>query len=150
MRLMLSLLGIDEIFDRIRARFGDELHPRYSESDEPDAPEVKPAPAVPAPPDVSYLREHFGDAIKSFYASIDRITADNPVDMADFMPLAAKARSGGLTPDETARFAELKLAAQRQGRAVGAVLGFFLKFRPYPMLAEIRAKEAVFQPAFGP
>ena len=42
------------------------------------------------------------------------------------------------------------MQAVRQGRAVGAVIGFFLKFKPYPMLEEIRRKTKVFQPAFGP
>ena len=44
----------------------------------------------------------------------------------------------------------LKIQAVRQGRAVGAVIGFFLKLRPYPMLEEIRKKAKLFQPAFGP
>ena len=44
----------------------------------------------------------------------------------------------------------LKLQAVRQGRAVGAVIGFFLKLKPYPMLEEIRKKAKLFQPAFGP
>ena len=33
---------------------------------------------------------------------------------------------------------------------MGAVIGFFLKYNPYPMLAEIRDNGPVFQPIFGP
>src|SRR4029453_1155578 len=34
--------------------------------------------------------------------------------------------------------------------AVGAAIGFFLKFKPYPTLEEIRRKAKLFQPVFGP
>jgi cytochrome P450 len=44
----------------------------------------------------------------------------------------------------------LKAQALRQGRAVAAVIGFFLKLKPYPMLEEVRSRGALFQPAFGP
>jgi len=102
-------------------------------------------------PNLSYLSSNFPEAIKSFYATVEKIIADNPVDMSSFMTLLAKLKSGiPLDGDESTKFASLKLDAQKQGKAVGAVMGFFLKFKPYPMLAEIRAKEAVFQPVFGP
>ena len=42
------------------------------------------------------------------------------------------------------------MQAVRQGRAVGATIGFFLKFKPYATLEEIRRREKVFQPVFGP
>lgn len=103
-----------------------------------------------AVPDLSYLRLHFSAALESFYATIQKIIADNPVDTARLSELAAKAAAGALSEPEAVELNALKASAVRQGRAVGGVYGFFLKYRPYPMLAEIRDKEKLFQPAFGP
>jgi cytochrome P450 len=99
----------------------------------PEGPALQvPLPAVdPSAPDLSYLSREFAVALQSFYATIARIVADNPVDLTQPPP-------------------QIKAQAVRQGRAVGAVIGFFLKFRPYPMLAEIRAQGKLFQPRFGP
>jgi cytochrome P450 len=146
MRIVLGAPGADALIGTIidmiakRLKSGDD-------SDQPDPPTQQ--PASPSP-DFSYLTDHFQEALGSFYATTDRIMADNPVDMAAFTTLAAKAGDGSLSADEAAQFATLKLVAQRQGRAVAAVLGFFLKYSPYSMLAEVRAREAVFQPPFGP
>ena len=62
----------------------------------------------------------------------------------------ARRVSSQLTEADARELQSLKLQALRQGRAVGAVIGFFLKFKPYPMLEEIRRKGPVFQPPFGP
>ena len=107
-------------------------------------------PSDPTVPDLSYLRSQFAEALKSFYATIGRVLDDNPVDAARLGTLAAKAASGAISDPELDELKMLKAAAVRQGRAVGGVIGFFLKYRPYPMLAEIRAKEKLFQPMFGP
>ena len=66
------------------------------------------------------------------------------------LELAGKSRLSQLTEAETAELQLLKLHALRQGRAVGAVIGFFLKFKPFETLEEIRQKVPVFQPPFGP
>jgi len=87
-------------------------------------------PVDPTTPDLSFLAAEFALALQSFYATVDRLIAANPVDAAD--------------PKERL------LQAMRQGKAVAAAIGFFLKFKPYEMLAEIRAKEKLFQPALGP
>ena len=84
-------------------------------------------PSDPSVPDLRFLKGEFATAVQSFYATVERVIADNPVE-------------GG----------ELKAAALRQGRAVGAVIAFFLNYRPYPMLEEIRRKEKLYQPVFGP
>ena len=81
---------------------------------------------------------------------MERMTTDNPVPVARLMELAGKARQGQITAAEGQELQALKIQATRQGRAVGAVIGFFLKLKPYPMLAEIRQKAKLFQPAFGP
>ena len=94
----------------------------------------------PAAPDLGFLTRDFATALRSFFDTIDRITADNPVAIARLQELAGKARLGQLTEAETQELQSLKLQALRQGRAVGAVIGFFLKFKPYPMLEEIRAR----------
>ena len=109
-----------------------------------------PAPD-PAAPDLSFLTRDFATALRSFFDTIDRITADNPVAIARLQELAGKARLGQLTRGgRGSELQSLKLQALRQGRAVGAVIGFFLKFKPYPTLEEIRRKGKVFQPPFGP
>jgi cytochrome P450 len=88
------------------------------------------AAADPTAPDLGFLTAEFALALQSFYATVDRIVAANPIDAVD-----PKTRG---------------LQAVRQGKALGAVIGLFLKFKPYSMLAEIRQKETLFQPAFGP
>src|SRR5215510_3116384 len=108
-------------------------------------------PAVdPSTPDVSVLVNEFATALQSFFSTIQRIVAANPVDTPRLMELAGLARAGVLAPDQAAELQTLKVQALRQGKAVGAVIGFFLKFKPYPMLAEVRQKTKVFQPLFGP
>src|SRR5262245_42226075 len=112
-----------------------------------------PAPAGPsdaATPDLSYLKNDFADALQSFFATVGRIIADNPVSVPRLQELAAKAAAGPLTADELRELESLKAQALRQGKAVGAVVGFFLKFKPSPTLEEIRQKGKLFQPAFGP
>ena len=111
---------------------------------------VPPVPADPTAPDVTFLVNETAAALLSFYATIDRITSDNPVPIARIQELGAKARLGQITAAEGQELQSLKLQAVRQGRAVGAVIGFFLKLMPYPMLDEIRKKAKLFQPAFGP
>ena len=104
----------------------------------------------PATPDVRFLTEETAAALQSFFATIDRIVADNPVAVARLQELAGKARSGPLSQAESEELRLLSGQALRQGRAVGAAIGFFLKFKPYPMLEEIRQKGKLFQPLFGP
>jgi hypothetical protein len=121
---------------------------------EPAAPALSAAPAAPAAdpttPDLTFLAKEFAAALGSFFGTMDRITADNPVAIARLQELAGKARGGPLTARETEELQTLKAQAIRQGRAVGAAIGFFLKFRPYQALEEIRRKVKVFQPPFGP
>ncbi len=106
--------------------------------------------ADPTAPNISFLARETAAALQSFFATIERITADNPVGIARLQELAGKARAGQLTAGEGQELQSLKAQAVRQGRAIGAVIGFFLKLRPYPMLEEIRKKAKLFQPAFGP
>ena len=108
------------------------------------------APLDPSAPDVSFLAREPAAALQSFFATIERITTDNPVPIPRLQELAGKARQGQIAPAELQELQALKIQATRQGRAVGAVIGFFLKLRPYPMLEEIRKKAKLFQPAFGP
>lgn len=114
------------------------------------SPPAASAVSDPAAPDLSVLTRDVAGALQSFYATVDRILADNPVAVARLQELAGKAKLTALTAAETSEFQSLKLQALRQGRAVGAVVGFFLKFKPYAALAEIRGREKVFQPLFGP
>jgi cytochrome P450 len=122
----------------------------YTAQAAPAAPAAPVVPADPTAPDISFLTKETAAALKSFYATTDRITADNPVPIARLQELAGKAHLGQITPAEAQELQALKLQAVRQGRAVGAVIGFFLKLKPYPMLEEIRKKAKLFQPAFGP
>ena len=110
-------------------------------------PVPNPSPSVPV---LSFLQDHPEQALKSFYATMQRLMDDNPVDIAQLTELAGKAKSGSLSQQETDQLEALTLAATRQGKAVGAGYGFFFRYKPYPMLAEIRAKEKLFQPPFGP
>ncbi len=153
MRISFSELDLssllEEIKNRISAFFQNITDGQVAQTD-PQPPESPPESKVDFTiPDLGYLREHFAEAIGSFYQTIGRIMQDNPVDIAKLTELAGKAKSGAIAPDD-AELNRLKLAAVRQGRAVGGVCGFFLKYRPYPMLAEIRQKEKLFQPPFGP
>ena len=107
-------------------------------------------PADPTTPDLTFLVKEPGTALQSFYSTIDRIATANPVSIARLQELAAKARLGDITESEGQELQSLKVQAVRQGRAVGAVIGLFLKLKPYPMLEEIRKKGKIFQPAFGP
>ena len=104
----------------------------------------------PATPNLTYLARELPAALQSFFATVERINSDNPVAIARLQVLAAQARQSTLTAEETRELQGLKLQALRQGRAIGAVLGFFLKFKPFPMLEEIRQKGNLFQPPFGP
>jgi cytochrome P450 len=104
----------------------------------------------PSAPELSFLIQDAATALRSFFDTIRRIEADNPVDVARLQELAAKARLAPPGEADARELQSLKLKALRQGRAVGAVIGFFLKFKPYPMLAEIRRHGAAFQPLFGP
>jgi cytochrome P450 len=106
-------------------------------------------PPDPAAPDLSALAD-LPSALRSFYETVDRVTGANPVAMTRFVELMTKARSGPLTEEQDQELSTLKQQALRQGRAVGAVIGFFLKFKPYPTLAEIRRRAKLFQPLFGP
>jgi cytochrome P450 len=114
------------------------------------SPPSGPSVSDPAAPDLSFLTRDFAAALSSFYATVERIVADNPVATARLQELAGKARLSPLSAAEAAELQSLKLQALRQGRAVGAVVGFFLKLKPYAALAEIRQREKVFQPLFGP
>ena len=104
----------------------------------------------PALPDLAFLASDPAAALQSFFRTIDRVLGDNPVATPRLLELAAKTRAGGLDAQEAQELDTLKLQALRQGRAVGAVIGFFLKLKPYPMLDEIRQSGKLFQPAFGP
>src|SRR5688572_29897737 len=77
------------------------------------APPVAAAAARRAPdtPDLSFLARDPASALRSFFDTIDRITRDNPVDVARLRELAGKARSGGLTEAETQELQSLKLHA---------------------------------------
>jgi hypothetical protein len=115
-----------------------------------ETPAPRLTPADPTVPDVSFLARETATALQSFFATVERLIADNPVPTPRLLELAGKARSGPLSETEGQELQALKAQAVRQGRAVGAAIGFFLKFKPYPMLEEIRRKGKVFQPAFGP
>jgi cytochrome P450 len=110
---------------------------------------VAPVASDPTMPDLRRLGD-LATALHSFFDTVTRVTADNPVSIARLQELAGKARLSQLTAAEGQELQELKLRAVRQGKAVGAVIGFFLKLKPYPMLEEIRGTQKLFQPAFGP
>ena len=123
---------------------------RVSAEHNTETPAASPQAADPSAPDLSFLTRDAAAALKSFYETIDRIVADNPVAIPRLQELAGKARQTALTEAEARELQGLKLQALRQGRAVGAVIGFFLKLKPYPMLEEIRRTGISFQPPFGP
>ena len=114
------------------------------------APRRARAMGDPAAPDLGFLTRDAATALRSFFTAIDRICADNPVAVARLQELAGKARVAPLDEAEARELQTLKLHALRQGRAVGATIGFFLKFTPFPMLEEIRRRGPAFQPVFGP
>lgn len=107
-------------------------------------------PVDPTEPNLAYLAVDTANALRSFYATVERVMADNPVAVARLQELVAKSRGAALTESEQAELSSLTQHARRQGRAIGAVIGFFLKLKPYPMLEEIRRTTKVFQPPFGP
>ena len=104
----------------------------------------------PTAPDIRFLTGDFAAALRSFFETVSRVSADNPVDVAQLQALGERARAGQLSAEDAAELQSLKLQAVRQGRAVAAVIGFFLRFKPYPALDEIRQRAKFFQPAFGP
>src|SRR5262245_33583820 len=114
---------------------------RLSIEHQTETPVAAPAvPTDPTAPDIRFLVTDTASALQSFFATIERITADNPVPVARLQELAGKARLGQITAPEGQELQALKMQAVRQGRAVGAVIGFFLKLKPYPMLEEVRKK----------
>ena len=121
-----------------------------AEAEPPQSDSGTAPPDDPTAPDLSYLKLRFVEALASFYATIAQIAANNPVDVARLSEITTKAKAGSLSPAEITELQSLKIDAIRQGRAVAGVYGFFLKYKPYPMLAEIRGKEKLFHPQFGP
>ena len=68
-----------------------------------DAATPAPAPAVasdPMAPDISFLARDPATALQSFFATIDRMTSDNPVAIPRLQELAGKARLGQITAPE--------------------------------------------------
>ena len=104
----------------------------------------------PAVPDVAFLKNDFAGSLQSFFATIERAVGANPVPMVRLKELSAKAQLGTLTEAETQELQGIKVQALRQGRAVATVIGFFLKFKAFDMLAEVRKAGKLFQPVFGP
>jgi cytochrome P450 len=123
---------------------------RLSVEHNTEAPAIPQVPADPTLPDVGFLARETAAALRSFFSTVERVIADNPVPIARLLELAGKARSATLTQADAQELQALKGQAVRQGRAVGAAIGFFLKFKPYPMLEEVRRQGKLFQPAFGP
>ena len=153
MRISFSELDLSSFIEAIKQRiaaFFQDITEDQDAQQNPHPPHSPPESNVDFTiPDLGYLREHFAEAIGSFYQTVDRVMQDNPVDVARLTELVGQAKTGDISPDD-AELNRIKLAATRQGRAVGGVFGFFLKYRPYPMLAEIRQKQKLFQPPFGP
>jgi cytochrome P450 len=104
----------------------------------------------PTAPDLSFLSNNFAAALKSFFDTVDRVAAANSVPIVRLQELATKSRTASLDTAEAGELQSLKLLAVRHGRAMAGVIGFFLKFKPYPALEEIRRKGRIFQPPFGP
>ena len=111
--------------------------------------ESRETPADPAAPNVACLG-NLPEALRSFFATVERLVGDNPVALPRLQQLAEQAAAGTLADAEQRELGTLKLQALRQGRAVGAAIGFFLRFAPFTMFNEIRAQGKIFQPAFGP
>jgi cytochrome P450 len=106
--------------------------------------------ADPSAPDLAVLTQDSAAALRSFFATVERIVAANPVATGRLQELAAPQRGSASSDAEVVELQQLQRQALRQGRAVAAVIGFFLKLKPYPMLEEVRSRGALFQPAFGP
>ena len=104
----------------------------------------------PAAPDLTFLVREFESALRSFFATVERISADNPVPLERLAELQRSAQTRRLTDHETEELERIKQMAARRGRAVAAVIGFFLKYKPHPMLDEVRGRSPVFQPPIGP
>jgi cytochrome P450 len=104
----------------------------------------------PAVPDLGFLQRDLPKALESFFDTVNTLCADNPVSISRLQELMNRASTGQLAANERPELEQLKLQALRQGKAVGAAIGFFLKFKPYETFAEIRRRGALFQPAFGP
>ena len=119
----------------------------FEHNTEAATPRVAPDSSAP---DLGVLTRDTAAALQSFVSTVDRVIADNPVATPRLLELAGKARSVSLTDAETQELQSLRAQAARQGKAVGAAIGFFLKLKPYPMLDEIRREGKVFQPPFGP
>ena len=129
---------------------GASSEPLLAQADARPRPGDGDRPPDPTAPDVSFLKNEFGAALQSFFETIDRIELDNPVDLSRLQAIDQKAAQGRLSAEDEAELGSLKRQVVRRGRAVGAVMGFFLKFRPYLMLQEVRRRTKVFQPAVGP
>jgi hypothetical protein len=112
--------------------------------------ELPPRVVDAAAPDLSFLTRDPHAALRSFYSTVEAIVASNAVDAARLHQLGSKKRAGALDEDEDRELSTLRAMAVRQGRAVAATIGFFLKFKAYPALAEVRARNKLFQPQFGP
>src|SRR5262245_18635794 len=95
-----------------------------------EAVTLRVAPDTSAP-DLGFLTRDTAAALQSFFSTVDRVLADNPVATPRLMELAGKARSASLTEAETQELQSIKAQALRQGKAIGAVIGFFLKLKPY-------------------
>ena len=66
----------------------------------PPAPAAPVVAADPTAPEISFLATQTGVALQSFYATIERITADNPVPIARLQELAGNEPLPFLTPRE--------------------------------------------------
>src|SRR5262245_53589556 len=102
----------------MRLSIDDHVYSAPAAPKPPATPTVPAPPAVPADPtapDVSFLAKEPAAALQSFYATIERITADNPVPIARLQELAGKARLGQITPPEVQELQALKIQAVRQG-----------------------------------
>ena len=80
-------------------------------------------PVDPTAPDVSFLAREPAAALQSFFATVERITADNPVAIARLMELAGKARQGQITAPEVQELQTLRAQAARQA-TVAALVAF--------------------------
>ena len=103
---------------RLSVEFNTESFDRKTRSLDLSAPDLR------ALADVAVARE-------SFFATLDRVLARNPVPSERLQELAVRARSGPLGAADARELEALKAQAVRQGRAVAATVGFFLKFNPY-------------------
>jgi hypothetical protein len=104
----------------------------------------------PARPDLGVLTRDFAGALRSFFDTVHAVMEANPAPIQRLQELAGQARTAPLSASEAEELKALTAQAVRQGKAVAAVIGFFLKFKPYPTLEEIRRKGKLFQPPFGP